>query len=357
MLRLIELGKRRGIGLGFGVLIVACALVAGIRGADSKPGKPKSDKPKTDKPKHGQIEEGLFTNSQVLRIEIEIPEQGIEALRDSPQRAWGRAEKRPTVKAIVREGGTVYKDVAIHLKGAAGSFRSVDDDPALTLNFDKHVKGQTFHGLERFSLNNSVQDRSLLSEQICREMFAAAGVPAPRATHAQVKLNGRDLGVYVLIEAFNKQFLLRNFKNAEGNLYDGGFLKDVTDDLEKSSGGKPDDRSDLRRLAEAAQEKNLTNRYARLSRVLDVDRFLNYLALDMLMCNWDGYGLNRNNYRVYHDPDSDKMVFMPHGLDQMFGVMRAGTDMPIMPQMQGLVARALLETAEGRKNTGSVFAS
>src|SRR4030095_10780611 len=156
-----------------------------------------------------------------------------------------------------------YTDVAIHLKGAAGSFRPIDADPSLTLNFDKHVKGQTFHGLQRMSLNNSVQDRSFLNEQICREMFAAADVPVPRATHALVKLNGRDLGLYVLTEAFNKQFLAHHFKNPNGNLYDGGFLKDVTDELEKSSGKNPEDRSDLKRLVEAAREANTTARFPR----------------------------------------------------------------------------------------------
>jgi hypothetical protein len=80
-----------------------------------------------------------------------------------------------------------------------------------------------------------------------------------------------------------------------------------------------------------------------------MDQFLNYLALDVLMCDWDGYALNRNNYRVYHDPSTDKMSFIPHGLDQMFGVMRAGPDMPIYPGMQGLVARALMATPEGRQ--------
>jgi hypothetical protein len=235
------------------------------------------------------------------------------------------------------------------LKGAAGSFRDVDNKPSFTLNFDKHVKGQTFRGIERLSLNNSVQDQSYLNEKISREMFAQAGVPVPRASHATVVLNGRDLGLYVLTEAFNKQFLIQHFSSPDGNLYDGGFLADITDALEKSSGGNPDDRSDLKRLAAAAGESDLAARWSRLSEVLDLDRFVTYLALDVMICNWDGYALNRNNYRLYHDPESDKIVFMPHGLDQMFGVMRAGPNMPLFPRMSGLVARAVMQTPEGRQ--------
>jgi hypothetical protein len=46
--------------------------------------------------------------------------------------------------------------------------------------------------------------------------------------------------------------------------------------------------------------------------------------------------------------DSNKMVFMPHGLDQMFGVQRATPEYPIFPHMQGLVARAVISTPQGR---------
>lgn len=294
--------------------------------------------------------EDLFTHPQVLSIQIDIPEEGVRILRGYRWQGFrGGEQERPSVKATVREGDTVYRDVAVHLKGAAGSFRGIDDEPSLTLNFDKHIKKQTFHGIERFSLNNSVQDRSLLNEQICRELFAAAGVPVPRATHVKMELNGRDLGIYVLTEAFNKQFLARHFTSPEGNLYDGGFLKDVADGLSKSSGKGPDDGSDLQALADAATEPNRTNRFARLEKVLDLDRFITYLALDVMMCNWDGYAINRNNYRVYADPGSGRIVFMPHGLDQMFGVMRVGTDMPLFPRMSGLIARAVRDTPEGRR--------
>lgn len=324
----------------FPTLFAFCLLAA--NGAELKAGKGKRIDPAED----------LFTKPTVFRIEIQIPDRALGVLRDSQGAAarggGGPGDKRPAVKVTVTEGEKTYKDVALHLKGAAGSFRSIDDEPSLTLNFDKFVKGQTFHGVERISLNNSVQDRSLLNEKIAREMFAAAGVPVPRAAHAKVKLNGRDLGVYVLTEAFNKQFLARHFKNPDGNLYDGGFVKDVDDGLEKSSGPNPNDRSDLDRLVEAAKEPQ-DKRLAKLGQVLDLDRFITHMALDVMTCNWDGYAINKNNYRIYHDPDSDKLVFMPHGMDQMFGVMRVGTGLPLFPRMQGLVARAVLQVPEGRE--------
>ena len=309
-------------------------------------GKPSGSKPKAAT--KSRTLDYVFTNESVLRIKIDIPKDGMAILRKY-QWGWGGGGERQAVRATVREGETVYTNVAVHLKGAAGSFRRIDENPCLTLKFDKFVDGQRFHGLDKISLNNSVQDPSYLSEKISREMFEKAGVPVPRAGHATVELNGRALGLYVLTEGFDKQFLKRYFKNAKGNLYDGGFLKEVTDELEKSSGANPKDRSDLKSLAEAASEPDPSKRLGRLEKVLDLDRFITYLAMDVMTCNWDGYAINKNNYRLYHDPDSGRFVFFPHGLDQMFGVMRADPTMPLFPRMEGMVAKAVIQTPAGRQ--------
>lgn len=279
----------------------------------------------------------FFASGRVPHIRIEIAKTNIDSLR---------RDARKYVPATFRDGETVYTNVAIRLKGAAGSFRQVDDRPALTLNFDKYTKGQNFHGLEKMHLNNSVQDPSYLTELLCGELFMAAGVPAARTTHARVELNGRDLGLYVLKEGFDKTFLKQHFKTTRGNLYDGGFLREITEELEIDS-GETKDYADLQALARAAKESDPSVRLAGLEKVLDVDRFLTFIALEVITWHWDGYAMKRNNYRVYNDLDSGsgKVVFFPHGMDQMFWDPNG----PIFPNFDGLVARALISTQEGRR--------
>jgi hypothetical protein len=282
----------------------------------------------------------FFTSGAIPHLHIEIDATNLNALRRNA---------RAYVRATVHEGDKVYEEVGIHLKGAAGSFQQLDGVPALTLNFDKFRDHQKFHGLDKLHLNNSVQDRSLMCEAICARLFLEAGVPTARSGHARVTLNGRDLGLYVLKEGYDKEFLRRHFKSDKGNLYDGGFIRDVTDDLEKKSG--EDDvpkRSDLKALAAAAQEPDVSRRLERLEKVFDVDRFLSFIALEIMTWHWDGYMLKKNNYRVYHDPSVDKIVFIPHGMDQMFWE----ANQPIIrktEEIQGLVARSLLETSDGRR--------
>jgi hypothetical protein len=194
-----------------------------------------------------------------------------------------------------------------------------------------------------------VQDPSYLSEKICREMFLAAGIPAPRAGNALVHLNQRDLGLYVLVEGWNKQFLKQHFKDARGNLYDGGYGNEITNHLELNSGDFPNDWSRLEALGQAAQEPDVSKRLARMGEVLDLDRFLTFVAMEIMLAHWDGYTMNKNNFRVFHDWSSDRLLFLPHGLDQMFGVFRSTPATTITPHMKGLVARAVVETPEGRR--------
>lgn len=278
----------------------------------------------------------LFSTGLVRQIRIVIPAAGLATLRH---------DSRGFVRATVAEGGRVYDSVGIHLKGSTGSFRGLDDKPGFTLSFARFNSGQRFHGLRKIHLNNSVEDESYLNEWLGSEVFHAAGVPAPRVAWAGVQLNGRKLGLYVLKEGFTEDFLGLHFTRTHGNLYDTGPGYDVTDGMERDSGDGPEDRSDLKALAGAALEPDLTNRWQRLERVLDTDRFLSFMVAEVIIGHRDGYCLARNNFRIYHDPEIDRIIFLPHGMDNLFGL----PDAPWRPHMAGLVARAVLETPEGRR--------
>ena len=71
--------------------------------------------------------------------------------------------------------------------------------------------------------------------------------------------------------------------------------------------------------------------------------------MSVLQCNWDGYAMGRNNWRLFQDLSTHKMVFLPHGLDQTFGPRVTTPSGSIKAPMQGLVARAVCGTAEGQR--------
>ena len=294
----------------------------------------------------GTATDDLFASERPLQIALTIPEEGMSALQQSRPSLSG--EPKSEAEGSVLEGGREYLDVTVRLKGFS-SFQPIGARPSLTLHFDKRVPNQTFHGLTKISLNNSAQDPTRLNEALSRHVFAAAGVPVPRARFALVTLNGRDLGLYVLTEGFDKRFLKRFFARTDGNLYEGGLLQDITSGLQRDTGKNPQSDEAVERLIRAASQSDSQQRFRALSAVLDLDRFLSMLAIETMLAHSDSYSMNRNNYRLYHDPATDTIVFMPHGMDRVLGRHRAALDLSIVPPRLGLVARALLSTAEGRR--------
>ena len=248
------------------------------------------------------------------------------------------------MRVTFKANDTTLNDVGMHLKGAAGSFRGFDDKPALTLNFDKFSKGQVFFGLDKVHLNNSVQDGSYFNEIIAADLFSRAGLPAARFTHARVELNGRKVGMYLVKEGYDKTFLKRYFPDSSGNLYDGGFLQDIDAAIKQDSGtGK--EHQDLKVLLAACREPNEKKRWELLNKTLDVEKFVTLAVMETLIGDWDGYARNRNNYRLYHDPKTDKFVFIPHGKDQLFQNPGDG----IWHGWGSIVGQAVLNHPEGKK--------
>lgn len=279
----------------------------------------------------------LFTSGTIPRLALFLTPEDADRLRQD--------SRQDVLAHVVEDGQRTYDRVRLHLKGSTGSFRGLDDKPSITLRFDVADAPAGFHGLRKLHLNNSVEDPGYFNEYAGSALFRAAQIPAPRVTHALVTLNGRRLGLYVLKEGFTEAFLGRYFRDPRGNLYDTGPGHDVDEALEKDAGEGPDDRSDLAALTAAAREPDVAVRWIRLGQVLDLDRFVSFMATEVITGHRDGYCLARNNFRIYHDLDTGRMVFLPHGMDQLFG----RPDATFRPAMQGLVARAVLETPEGRQ--------
>ena len=347
-----------GCAIGFAVLIAAGVLwVRSLKGGPAKPRPtmvmarndfpPPFEVPRTFKKNAilGDVLERAAPGDDIF-IDLVIPK--IEITVEGAE--WSKLKRSPReyVLATITEGEKKYTNVAFRLKGGPGSYRDVGDMPSFTVNFDKFAEGQTFHGLKKIHLNSSVQDRSLMEEKISRELFNAAGVPTPRAGNAQVTFNDRLLGVYVLVEGINKQFLKRHYKDPDGNVYDGKSGNEVDQNMRTNSGDDRKDKSGLRALAVAAKEPDLTLRRAALEDTLDVDRFLSYMAMEMILWHWDGYTMHRNNFRLFHDRPNDRMVFFPQGMDQMLNGDSTGRSV-IPQQAGGLVARSVLEVPEFRQ--------
>jgi spore coat protein H len=276
----------------------------------------------------------LFETPEILRIDLAIAPDQVDSLRRSP---------KVGAIATVSENGKTYTNVALHLKGL-GSFRPIDAKPSFSIKFNEHTPGVRFHGQTRILLENSVQDPTYLRRKLTSELAQRAGLPAARVSYAIVTLNGRKLGLYTLSEAMNKDFLARTFGDSSGNLYEGGD-QDIWGRVELDSGNAPDGALQLQALIDACREPDPARRWERLRATLDLDRFISFMAFEVLITHHDGYSLDLNNYRFYRDPKTARFVFIPHGMDL---VLNRPT-LPLDPAWRGIVASAVVNTEQGKQ--------
>lgn len=310
----------------FLTLSLCLAMVTALGAADARSTKSESA---------GSAGADLFSTPAILRLKLDISAESIESLRKDPKRY---------VKATLKEGGKTYADVGIRIKGSA-PFEGLEKKPSLSVKFNEFAKDLEFRGRGRVLLNNAHKDPTYMCEAIGGEIFRSAGVPAPKVTFAVVEAGGKDLGLYVVSEAANKDFLSQYFKKTKGNLYEGS-NNDITDKLEKDGGDSSTDQADLKALAAVLKESDLSERNRRLGPLLDVERFAAFAAVEVLTGHHDGYTMDKNNYRIYHDPATGQMVFLPHGLDQLF----AKSDEPLLPEWKGMVAKAVFGAPAGQRH-------
>lgn len=277
-----------------------------------------------------------FRRGPIHELQLVLSAESEQRLRDEP-REYAQAQ-------LWVDGKCLAPTMGVKLKGAAGSFQNYDERPALTLRLDKFDGRELFHGLEKFHLNNSVQDESYLCEWLGSEIFRSAGYPATRVQHARLRINQRELGLVVVKEGFDRRFLARWYDAADGNLYDGGFCSDVDAELERDFGKGPKDRSDLLALASAAQEPDMLARWKALEALVRIPRFLRFMALEQMLGHWDGYTLNSNNYRLYFVPGAPA-EFLPHGMDQLWGDPEAS----VLEMPTPLLSSAVMKKPEWRK--------
>ena len=255
-------------------------------------------------------------------------------------------------KGNVTIGGKLFKNVGLRKKGLLGSVNA--QRPSIKINFDKFGAEQEFEGVSLMTLNNNDTDASLVKQHLAYELFRKAGIPAPRCNFARVTVNGEYLGVYSHVESVRKDFLKRHFTKASGNLYEG----QISDFTEKAAGtfdakinAKKNDRNDLLKATKALAVPD-EQLFDAVGKVINLNDFYRYWAMEGLIGFNDGYSGNQNNFFIYNDPQSGRFKFIPWGADGVFRARsgkasQAGTPMSVMAE--GVVAHRLYKTEKGRE--------
>jgi hypothetical protein len=311
----------------------------------------------------------LFAPDHVIDVRIQIPKRDWSKLRMqsrslesalSAARKKGEFDKPYTYfEADVVIDGTKFDRVGLRKKGFIGSLSSTR--PSLKIKLDHVDADASLQGLTNLTLNNNKQDLSLVSQFLAYKLFNAAGVPAPRCSFARVTVNGKYLGVYSHVERIRDAFLERNFRSAKGVLYEGtvtDFFPGWELAFERKAGDESLGLSRIKELIELLNEANDKKFESRIGKLVDLDAFYHFWAIEGLLGFWDGYSGNKNNYFCYLHPKTKKFHFMPWGADMLFMKYSQVDDdyeVPLSVKTNGLLAHRLYQLKAGSARYGDTL--
>ncbi len=251
---------------------------------------------------------GIFNSPTVQHFDLRIRPVDVQALRDNPG-GWVRAD--------FEWEGYELKDVGVRLKGN-GSFQPIDEKPSLKIEFDKFVFAQDFFGQDMLVLNNMSSDPSHLREYLAYTLYREAGVPAVRASHSSLAINGEYRGLYTHMEDVDERMLAHWFEDPNGPLYElfqTTWNYNALASVEHEDG--PDDPTVIRDLAialEAPREEAILLAEDHVN----MDEFLSFYAVSGVVGQYDAWPFNvlSDDVHLYIDPTTQRIHFIPHGLDE-----------------------------------------
>ena len=275
----------------------------------------------------------MYVPSRVDVIALTIPKESIEALEADPVGAY-----QPAEFSLAETDGTptgvgpasAPLKVEVRLKGHAGSsFRPLSGKAAFKIKFNK---AERFLGLKKLTLNNMVEDPSMIHETLAYSAFRAAGVPAPRTSYAYLRVNGADYGLYLNLENLDDLGLEKRFGAFDDpqHLYEGEYGSDVTPGGEKEFAvdeGDEEDLSDLEALIAATNTEAGPGWLDRMQPAADLGEMTRMWAVEKYIGFWDGYAgrageLQPNNFYLYSDA-LGRFQMLPWGTDQTWDVRLA----------------------------------
>ncbi len=276
----------------------------------------------------------LFDPSRVHRIELFIEDK--DAFFES-------ATEEEYISCTVIIDGEAFKHIGLRAKGN-NSLRLTEKCGltrySLKLEFDHYV-AESYHGLDKFSLDSSFQDNSYMKTRLTFDMMRQMGVATPLCSYAWVTINGEDHGLFLAIEEPEEAFAKRNYGKDHGLLYKPDYrsLEDknadvalrYTDDefasydnIFRNTKFRITD-ADKRRLI--ASLKTLSSGKA-LDTVIDTEQVLRYFTVQVFVVNMDSYlGKTGHNYFLYEKDGVLSMI--PWDYNLAFATYSLGMPNPI----------------------------
>jgi len=319
-----------------GVIVLASMLLLASCGGDAEPGGGSNFEAYTPI-NIGGSGEGFFERWRLYDVDINMDEADLQTLKGEgrslasaardciPEYEYTRFSSTVTISARNLDGEEVAEPVTmdkvnIRKKGFIGSLSITR--PSVILYFDDLVPGRTYKQRDRMTLNNNRQDASKARTCMSFWLFEKAGLPTPQCNFARVTINGEDMGIFSHVEPMRMPFLQSAFGPGEGNLYESqtaDFGTYLSPRFEKKN-FRRQGRSDLEAIDAVIELEDDQAMLDILSQQVDIEQFIEFWAMEVLLGLWDGATGNANNFSIYAPPSDGRFRFLPWGPDTGFSL-------------------------------------
>jgi len=238
--------------------------------------------------------------------------------------------------------GEVDQNVGIKYKGNS-SYNINNGKNPMNIRLDYINNGQSIDGYNVLKLSNGFKDptfvREMLSYKIAQEFM-----PAPKATYANVSVNGVLVGLYVCVQSVDDDFTNENFYERKGPFFKAentgtnipncsGPLRvwdHYLDTLCYQKAYEMQSSNDWTKLSHFLDTVN--NHFTHIENVLDIDRTLWMMAFENLLVCLDG-PINSipHNFYLFQDNNGRFSPIM-WDMNQSFGTFTNGLPTPVSNQ-------------------------
>lgn len=269
-------------------------------------------------------EDEIFREDEVTEIHVTFAEADKAFLLASENRfSETYVTADVTFNNSILENAMV-SNVGIRLRGntARGHLKK-----SFKIDF-REFGGGKFFNHKKINLKPNVNDPSHVRELLTMKLYRQMDVPAPRVAPAALYFNEEYMGVYLMIEQIDDEFVDRRFGHEDGFLYKcsfGATLENsgrlLDEELYESKMNEENDtRAELQAFAEVLNNTTDEDFRSEIQQVFQVDRFIRQLAVEAVTGHWDGYSYLNNNYYLFYDDRSGKFEFIAYDTDNTWGI-------------------------------------
>lgn len=294
----------------------------------------------------------LYGQESLHTFELIISDEALAEINNDP------SEEAYVEGSLTFEGETI-SPVGIRYKGSVGAWVGClaggslfEPDGAKTctklsmkVKINWQDSTQTFWGVKKLQFHSMNLDPTQMHDRLGYWLFRKMGVPAPRASHARLLINGNYSGLYSFVEQIDGRFVDRQFDDGDGNLY-----KEVWPLNREGSAREEFEFIDALKTNE---EEATVNHILKFSNELatadknelpqivkkwtDIDEIIRWAVVDRAIRNDDGplhwycfESCENHNFYWYEEPTTGRFHLIPWDLDSAFANIVSDSN-PVTP--------------------------